>query len=82
MGNQTVHEDCLTFKYKYKLSQNKYMYRLKMALRDQVSFGLVPVLMEVKISWSTVSYLETDNISSQAILRHYILFNRYLPALL
>ena len=29
-----------------------------------------------------VAYNETDNISSEAILRHNIIFNRYLPALL
>ena len=57
MGNQTVHED--SFKYKYKLSlkiwlsQNIYMYGLKIAGTDQVSFGPVSVLMVVKIIWST-----------------------------
>ena len=30
------------------------MYGLKIAGRDQVSFGLIPVLMVVKIIWSTV----------------------------
>ena len=58
MGNQTVHED--SFKYKYKLSlknllsQNKYIYKLKIAGRDQASFGPVPILMVVKIIWSAV----------------------------
>ena len=55
---QTVHED--SFKYKYKLSwkiwlsQNKYMYGLKIAGMDQVSFRPVPVLTVVKIIWGTV----------------------------
>ena len=52
MGIQTLHEDY--FNYKYKLSQNKYMYRLKIAGKDQVSFLPVPFLMVVKIIWSTV----------------------------
>ena len=58
MGNQTVHED--SFKYKYKLSykiwlsQNKYMYGLKIAGTNQVSFGPVAILMVVKIIWNTV----------------------------
>ena len=36
------------------LSQNKYMHRLKIAGRGQVSFRPVPILMVVKIIWSTV----------------------------
>ena len=35
------------------LSQNKYMYGLKKAGTDQVSFLPVPVLMVVKVIWST-----------------------------
>ena len=61
MGDQTVHVDSnnvTRFKYKYKkfvipLSQNEYTYGLKIAGTDQVSFGPVPVLMVVKIIWST-----------------------------
>ena len=34
--------------------KNKYMYRLKIACTDQISFGTIPVLMVVKIIWRTV----------------------------
>ena len=36
------------------------MYRLKIAGMDQVSFGPVPVLMAVKIIWSTDYNLENS----------------------
>ena len=60
MGDQTVHEDSnnrTCFRYKYKLStfffaKHIYMYRLKIAGMDQVSFGPVPALIAVKIIWS------------------------------
>ena len=73
MGDQTVHGDSNNvprFEYKYKLS--KYMYRLKIAGTDQLSFGPVPVLMVVKMIWSTEStsyaqplHLQTHNASVQ-----------------
>ena len=43
-----------SFHKKNWLIQN-YMYGLKIAGTDQVSFGPVPVLMVVKIIWSTES---------------------------
>ena len=44
----------ISFHKKNWLSQNEYMYGLKIAGTDQVSFVPVSVLMVVKIIWSTV----------------------------
>ena len=40
-----------------------YMYRLKIAGTDQISFGPVPVLMVVKIIWSTAVYIRSARFS-------------------
>ena len=44
------------------------MYRLKIAGMDQVSFGPVPVLMVVKIIWSTV------NLTLKCLVRTFALY--------
>ena len=49
---KTVLNTSVSF-HKKQLSQNKYMYLLKIAGTDQASFGPVPVLMAIKIILST-----------------------------
>ena len=65
------------------------MYRLKIAGTDQVSFGLVPVLMVVKISWSTVFVnksvhkIEPGNKTDVTIIISYaVFFNSLTTAIL
>ena len=73
---KTVLNTSISFHKKNWLSQNKYMYRFKIAGMDQVSFGPVPVLMVVKIIWSTAQIFLPFNPTHRlrvCVRREYVL---------
>ena len=55
---------------------------LVLSLQYATNLYVYFVIYKDEESLFNITYNETDNISSQAILRHNNIFNRYLPALL